>query len=478
MRRVAIAVMALAIASAGTSAARSAQAPSAPDSSDHLAAPADGVSRDEPAVAVSPRDPQRVVTAAMALTSEYYIGVNTSHDGGHHFVEHRMPHGAGSTAQADPSLSFDARGSLYAGYLSFDRASRGGAGLVVVRSDDGGDTWPKAPTVVSHNVTEPNHCSMEDFPSFAADPRVGHSEVYVAWQRVVTTGSDCSTHVSTTVMWSVSRDRGRTWAAARPVPTGPGLTTYLPTITAGPDGAVVITSVAYATSGALVDATLACPSATLPMMSSVAVSRDGARSFGPAHSAQSFCSPGLPVSVSDPVLGASASSYTGSTVRLAASTNTVVDPRSGRLVNVASGQDPHTGQQLAYVASSSDGASWAPGGVVGVLPSENQQYPRLAAGANGHLSLLYVAQLPGGLLQATHAVSLDDGRSWSAPERLAALPARTVAPYWLGFMGDYVGNAVGSDGLAHPVWTDLRQSADPRADAFEGGQIYTKAVRS
>jgi hypothetical protein len=318
---------------------------------------------------------------------------------------------------------------------------------------------------------------MEDFPAIAADPRPGHNEVYAAWQRIGKIDANCSTHASTTVMWSVSRDAGRSWATPRPVPTGPGLATYLPTISVGGDGTVVVTSVAYSVSASLSDATLACPSAVLPLLASVAISHDGARSFVP-HNAQTYCAPGIAVSASDPVLGASVSSYTGSTSRLPANTNTVVDPRTGWFINVAGGQDPQTGQQLAYIATSPDGVSWTPGSTVAGLPLENQQSPRLAVGLDGHLSLLYMAQLPGGLLQATHAVSVDDGRTWGAAERLAALPARTVAPFWLGFMGDYLGNAVGSDGLAHPVWTDLRQTSDPRSTAFGGGQIYTKAIRS
>jgi hypothetical protein len=54
------------------------------------------------------------------------------------------------------------------------------------------------------------------------------------------------------------------------------------------------------------------------------------------------------------------------------------------------------------------------------------------------------------------------------------------------FFGDYMGLAVGSDGVAHPVWTDSRNpmfaydpsAADPRVPVFAGfgGDVYTAAI--
>jgi hypothetical protein len=55
------------------------------------------------------------------------------------------------------------------------------------------------------------------------------------------------------------------------------------------------------------------------------------------------------------------------------------------------------------------------------------------------------------------------------------------------FMGDYMGLAVGSDGVAHPVWADSRNpifaydptSADARVPVFAGygADIYTAAIK-
>ena len=72
----------------------------------------------------------------------------------------------------------------------------------------------------------------------------------------------------------------------------------------------------------------------------------------------------------------------------------------------------------------------------------------------------------------------------------ASLPPSNEFPDVNGFsvfMGDYMGLAVGSDGVAHPVWTDTRNptflydptAADPRVPVFAGfgADIYTAAIK-
>lgn len=453
-----------------------------PDDRDHRAAPADRFSRNEPSVAVSPLDPRRVTTAANTFgRGRYYIGVNVSGDGGHTFTEHVMPAAPGGYYQSDPHLAFDVRGRLYAAYLSFDIRDLTAGGLAVARSDDGGATWPVQPAVPSANGRVGGGCSFQDFPALAVDPRKGSSGVFVAWQRLRFSDSACTSFVSGTVMTARSRDGGRTWSTPTVVPTPPGTSTYLPAITAGPDGTVVITTVAYSRDRSLAGAVASCPSSAAALMSVAAVSRDGGRTFVPAI-AQRFCAPGTVAFVQDPIFGAYGASSTGATYRLPASTNTVIDPVSRQLTNVAGTQDPVTGQQRALVATSRDGTRWAPAGAVPALPSENQQFPRLAVGPTGRLSLLYLAQLPGGLLVASHTVSPDKGTTWAPVQRLTSVPTRIVSPFGLGFIGDYLGNAVGPDGLGHPVWTDVRQpsaapAADPHETVFYTGTIYTRAVR-
>jgi len=459
--------------------------PGQPDDSDHRAAPADQFSRNEPSVAVSPLDPRRVATAANTRNRRYYIGVNVSGDGGHTFTEHVMPDAPGGDAQFDPHLAFDARGRLYAAYLSFDMSDYTAGGLAVARSDDGGATWPARPAVPSANGRVGGGCSFQDFPALAVDPRKDRSGVFVAWRRRHYSDSACTSLGSITVMTARSSDGGRTWSTPREVPSPAGTSTDLPAITVGPDGTVVITTLASSRDGSLTAHVTSCPSSAAALMSVAAVSRDGGRTFVP-RIVQRFCAPGTVAFVQNPTVndGGSygASSTTGATYRLVGSTNTVIDPVSRQLTNVAGAQDPLTGQQRILVATSRDGTTWAPAGEVPALPSENQQFPRLAVGPTGRLSLLYLAQLPGGVLVASHTVSPDKGTTWAPVQRLTSVPTRIANPLGLGFIGDYLGNAVGPDGLAHPVWTDVRQpsaapGADPGETVFYDGTIYTRAVR-
>lgn len=72
--------------------------------------------------------------------------------------------------------------------------------------------------------------------------------------------------------------------------------------------------------------------------------------------------------------------------------------------------------------------------------------------------MLFYATLPGGGLVASSSVSQDDGKTWSSPMALATRVSNGHDPaYSGGFIGDYIAIAVGRDGVAHPVWTDLRE---------------------
>ena len=70
------------------------------------------------------------------------------------------------------------------------------------------------------------------------------------------------------------------------------------------------------------------------------------------------------------------------------------------------------------------------------------------------------------------------------------MPPSNVFPDTNGFstfLGDCMGLAVGSDGVAHPVWTDSRNpifmynptAADPRVPVFAGvdSDVYTATIK-
>jgi hypothetical protein len=236
----------------------------------------------------------------------------------------------------------------------------------------------------------------------------------------------------------------------------------------GPDGSIFVTfnSVSVSQTPAA-SATAGCPSSA-PLHVLVASSHDHGRQFTTTL-AQTACEDGTWIGT--PVIGSS--SYTGATWRLPSSTNTVVDPRTGVLVSVLGYQDGLTGhQRISLVTSRDHGAHWSAAGHVADLAGEEQQMPRLAVGADGRLSLVWIAQLPGGFTWPSHAWSRDDARTWSATQRISAAPNPRGGPGAQFFLGDYLGNDVGSDGRAHPVWTDPREIVPDEP----GGTIYTRAL--
>ena len=476
MRPFAYAAFAAALAGALALPAHGASTSARPDRTDHRASPPGGGTRDEPAVAVNPRNPRVIVSAANDIDN-LSIDAYYSRDGGHTWRDAWLPP-VDAKYGSDPNLAYDSAGRVFAAYVSYTPGYPGVGGLTIARSLDGGAEWEPQPELAKVN-TSGQDCTMADFPAIAVDSRPGHDTVYAAWQDIRYDGDNCATFKSLTLKLVSSHDHGLTWS--RPV-TIDGSGGYIPRLTVGPDGTVYVTYAWATDSGSDVAAYSQCPSGW-PVQSRVARSVDGGRTFRVSR-ALATCMPGTDVPVSDPVFRSYFSSYTGATYRLPANTNTAVDPRTGVLVDVLGAQNGLDGQDFIQTAYSTDhGRTWHRGGRVSGLPGENQQFPWAAAGRNGHVAMVYIGQLPGGFLVAEHTTSTDDGRTWTPAIRVASVPSHVLNPFWLSFIGDYIADAVGSDGLAHPVWTDLRELSAPQVypyvgTARDGGTIYTQSVAS
>jgi hypothetical protein len=443
-------------------------APAAPgtDPTDHRASPPGGDVRNEPSVAVDPRDSQHLAVAANDYDSTT-IGVYVSRDGGLSWLRHDPPGMPRTEFGADPHLVYTP-GRLFAAYLSYARSSDEG-GLVVSRFDERQARWQLS-VVRRNGVHQDGRCVFADFPALAVDRRGAQRVLYVAWQELVYADADCTRYVEHPIYLSRSSDGGRTWSPPGVVRQGTTVRTpYLPSLAVGPRGEVYVT---YDESGPPPRPAGCTADLVEGVTVHVARAVDGGRTFVD-RVVQVACYPNPPfLGIVTLPTGGYPASLTGATYRLPASSNTVVDPRTGHLVSVVGGADPVTLEQVAQVRVSADhGLTWRPGGTVPRLPGENQEYPRLAVGRDGRVSLLWLAQLPGGLLQASHAWSLDGGRNWQPVLRVATVPSRILNPLWLGFIGDYLGNDVGPDGRAHPVWTDLRE-----VQSLNGGTVYTRAV--
>ena len=128
----------------------------------------------EPGVAIDPRDNRRAVSvyqnqASAAWTPDAGATWKTA--------EGTVP--PNYRVAGDVSVAVDRHGHAFLCYIAFDHTgvtsywALGGTrgGIFVRRSDDGGATWAKEPSVVvEHPETKPN-LPWEDMPSIIADTR-------------------------------------------------------------------------------------------------------------------------------------------------------------------------------------------------------------------------------------------------------------------------------------------------------------------
>ena len=434
---------------------------------DNPAAPQDGVGRNEPAVAVSPRDPRLVVTAS---NQQGGLAVHISRDGGRTFKEtERMPVVEEGVYSSDPALDFDASGRLYVSYLSYALTDAGldfsVGGLTVVRSDDGGRTWQR-PSVAFRNHQDDDGCAFADFSSLAVDRRTG--TVYVAWQGIEYADASCRSGYRHPLRVARSTDGGRSWSPSVELPTPEAEVAYVPVLHVGARGEVVV--VFTMTGSGLVDAQ--CPQSGTYSYG-ITISRDGGRTFRFTRVEDRVCG-SVNAFVQDPVLGAYLASSTGATYRLPQGTDAAIDPRNGTIVQVTMGTDVTRAFNRLNVWRSTDGGrTFSRGGSVPAQVGEQQIFPRISVGADGRFTLLWLAQMPGGGYAATASVSGDGGRTWSPQQVLASQPSLVRHPFYLGFIGDYLANVTGPDGTAHLVWTDTRDVE--HAGAYGGfyPQIWT-----
>lgn len=408
--------------------------------SDRALAPAPGP-RMEPSVAVSPRDPRVVLVAAMEMRSSLQTGYGQvglpsvvlwrSTDGGASYARlGAVPLPNGTRYTADPSVAFDTRGRAYVGYLaSSDTTDQG---IFVVRSDDGGGTWPTAATRVARKTIGPDGCVAHDKPYLAAGPA---DAVYVSWHTNAYSDAACTQAAPYSVLFARSADAGRTWS--RPVTLASAGDPVGATPAVAPDGTL---HVAYVGRGESCDV-------TDPVQVWVATSRDRGRTFRHAKALEQ-CFAGV-AGRTDAGLW---NQHSHPTI--------AVDPRTGA-VAVASSGATATGQPVSVRVSRDRGATWQPAASV-AGPADVQAMPVLSWGR--HLALAYLQAGPGGTYTAVLRTSEDAGRSWTGASALSSLPSygnlRPLhADTWS--IGHYLGLAAGRDGRFHAAWPDVRPQAPP-----------------
>jgi hypothetical protein len=436
-------------------------APSAADGNDAPAAPPGANPRNEPSVAVSPIDPNLVVTASNDYNgSGVNAGAYHSTDGGRTFSGSTfMPRVSGATTAGDPALAYDSQGHLFLAYLDTNSDfTQGKGGMFVARSEDGGLTWPtKAAKFAANSNTAANGCIFQDkeyitvdrTPELKPDGTTAPRDwLYASWTEYHLGGTACDGWTGSPVYATRSVDGGKTFSA--PVMVSPAITDKtqgsIPKV--APDGTLYVAYDSVRTDMSVVCPTYAVsPSGVTGGQSSVedmvvAKSTDGGATFSRATAFAGACDAPYPTP-------------TGGTYRQNSIPNFEIDPTNGTLVVAWPNWDGFR-QSIRLRISTNGGQTWTDGATLGA-PGDVLQFPWMAFGSDGTLYMDYLRQLPSGVFDAEVVVSHDDGRTWSTPTVLSTQHSVGNDPAFEGqFDGDYLGLAVGSDGVAHPVWTDIR----------------------
>ncbi len=156
----------------------------------------------ETAVAANPLNPLNLVVGAndyqepSATTRTLLSRAHVSMDGGHSWIDVALPYPAVCTFTGDPSLAFDAAGTVYYASLCEDTSA-----VVVTASHDGGLTW--SPMV---NVAVGTATSTNDHPQLAA---WGRGNVAITWVVYQFTDSGESQLTTAPIVAAVSHDGGQ-----------------------------------------------------------------------------------------------------------------------------------------------------------------------------------------------------------------------------------------------------------------------------
>lgn len=405
----------------------------AQEGADRPVAPQADRRRIEPSVVVHPNDPRLVLVGASDANPDpegrQRPAAFLSRDRGKSFeLAAHLTHPPGVVHSADVSIAYDAMGRAFLAFIGVGQPIvEQAGGLLVGRSRDGGETW-SSPTFVSRHVRTSTKCLFEDWPTLAADPKT--PTLYVVWQRVIESGRDCGEIHGNRIFLSRSIDGGKTFS--RPVRvSGRKLHADIAAdIAVGPGGAVYISYLRLLESGQ------DCPR-TDDISIYVAKSTDRGRTFTRSLVETDTC-------------GGESPNMMGSNNRYSTATTISVNPVTGNPVVAWHDRDA-PGQTIHVRMSSDRGARWEQG-TIGNPMTDVLQAPQLAHGAGGVLFVHFVKTGPADTYDTMLATSSDDGRTWTEPIQLTSQSSQPIDKD----LGEYIGLAVGNDGTAHPVWTDVR----------------------
>jgi hypothetical protein len=420
-------------------------------------------------------------------------GYYTSFDGGRSWLNGQVPPGS-FTQTGDPTIGFDTNGNVYYGVVAFDLGRGGlalGGAIQVSTSSDGGRRFG-APRTVERS-TDPK--IFEDKPYLAVD--VGptspfRNSVYMTWTRFHYADRAATQYLESPIFFSVSRDGGQTWSAPKEISgANPGICTFSGTAlpydgrcredqfaspVVAPDGTIYV---AYENEQAVNDGQFRDQYLVVKSTDS------GATWSAPARASDILRDGGsdYPVNVQG------RQTLSNSQFRVNSAGDLALDPASGALSVVWSdnrnGTAASTNTDVFFARSTDGGSTWSRPAPVLSAPND-QFYPWAAVAPDGTLEVSYMdrsydaanskygitlARLASGTRSFT-STRIDTGLSDPNNARWFATSSGQTT-----FLGDYTGLTIGSDGVAHPLWTDMRRTVTVNHAAGATEDAFSAAVR-
>ncbi len=450
----------------------------------------------ETAIVVDPNDPNHLVggsndTQVIGGGAKTAMGFYTSFDGGLTWLNGAVPNG-GFGQTSDPTVGFDTLGNVYYGVVAFDLGLGGlalGGAIQISRSRDGGQTFGK-PVEVERSTSDG---IVEDKEYLTVDTNAGspfRNSIYITWTRFHFDSLD--TYLESPIFFAASRDGGQTWTSPKEISgANSALCTFSGTPlpndgrckedqfsnpVVAPDGTIFV---AFENEQAVNDG-------QFRDQYLVVTSSDGGASWSPPVRASGIIHDG----VGDyPINIRGRQTLSNSQFRVNSAGNLAVDAATGDLVVVWSdnrnGTAASTKTDVFVVRSTDGGATWSRPAPVTAAPND-QFFPWAAFAPDGTLNVSFFdrsydsANSKYGISLARRA---SNAHAFTLQRVDSGLSDPNHARWFSGatggkttFLGDYSGLAVGSDGVAHLLWTDMRRVVTFRDRSGTTEDVFTAAV--
>jgi len=434
--------------------------------------------QNETTIAVNPANPLNLVAgtndyrdccvvSAGTLRNDGSGWVYVSMDGGATWANLKLP-GLGSsgnpqgifkklTSVGDPTIAFGANNTVYYANIGFNRVDESD-GIFVSVSHNGGLSWDN-PVLVA-NSGGPTF--FNDKLWVGADPNSG--KVTISWTRFK--DNPQYGYVESPIVAATSKNYGASWTSWVDV-SGPHKYNQGSVPVYGNDGTIYVSFESAVAAFGYEDYNV------------VAKSTDGGKTF-----TQTIVSRN--VDENFPIFGGR-----GVLSGLHFRTNTfaalTIDRVTGKLYMAwadnrngdpvmfcdpaygGSGCAPTSVQ--VFIQSSTNGVTWsAP--LQLTTATEDKIYPWVAVNNGNVIVSYYTREFAGSAsleIDYAYVKSNDGGAIWSGSTRITEESSDPGIQFASGaFIGDYTGVAVGSDNIAHPLWTDFRGNpgvTSPNQDA-------------